>query len=54
MNDRLLLIVYRSLFGIKEKDRPKIHGTLFTPIPVRIVAYDEEKVVVLCLISFVC
>jgi len=30
-------------FGIKDKDKLKSHGTIFTPIPVRIVAYDEEK-----------
>jgi hypothetical protein len=30
-------------FGIKDKDKLKSHGTIFTPIPVRIVTYDEEK-----------
>jgi len=30
-------------FGIKEKEKSKVHGTIFTPIPVRIVTYDEEK-----------
>jgi len=34
---------HRAPFGIKEKDRLKSHGTIFTPIPVRIVTYDEEK-----------
>lgn len=28
---------------MKDKDKLKSHGTIFTPIPVRIVAYDEEK-----------
>jgi len=33
------------VFGVKEagKDKMKNHGTIFTPIPVRIVTYDEEK-----------
>ena len=30
-------------FGVKDKDKLKSHGTIFTPIPVRIVSYDEEK-----------
>lgn len=30
-------------FGVKDKDKLKSHGTIFTPIPVRIVTYDEEK-----------
>lgn len=33
----------RAQFGIKEKDKLKRHGTIFTPIPVRTVTYDEEK-----------
>lgn len=30
-------------FGIKDKDKMKSHGMVFTPIPVRLVTYDEEK-----------
>jgi hypothetical protein len=33
----------RATFGVKDKDKLKSHGTIFTPIPVRIVTYDEEK-----------
>ncbi|CAF2370331.1 unnamed protein product [Rotaria sp. Silwood2] len=32
-----------AAFGVKDKDKLKSHGTIFTPIPVRIVTYDEEK-----------
>jgi hypothetical protein len=38
-----LFFLSRAPFGIKDKDKLKSHGTIFTPIPVRIVSYDEEK-----------
>ena len=28
---------------MKDKDKLKRHGTIFTPIPVRLVTYNEEK-----------
>ncbi len=39
----MLNVFSRSAFGVKDKDKLKPHGTIFTPIPVRIVTYDEEK-----------
>jgi hypothetical protein len=42
-NHFFLFYSFRAPFGIKDKDKLKSHGTIFTPIPVRIVTYDEEK-----------
>jgi len=43
ISEKLLFLFSRVPFGIKDKDKLKSHGTIFTPIPVRIVTYDEEK-----------